>query len=437
MKNVAIINPTKIFVTLKSDNNQETSMTHRTGIFAAAALCAGLILSACGGSSVIATTPTSPATTPPVAAGAPRGTLLADIFGTYPRLIRQSHHQNAALNGRLVASISSTENGAPVGGIYASSDDGKSFSRIGAIADPEFKQGQCCGTLYELPVKIGALPAGTLLYSTSVGQERNAPMENRIYQSADGGVTWTYLSLCGKGRIAKNLKDPSGIWEPEFGIAKSGELVCYYSDETLAGHSQILVEVTSRDAVNWSAPQTVVAGDDPNARPGMAIVRQLPSGGYLMTYENCYGGPLDCTVRAKRSADGINWGAANDPGFRLETASGQFFRHAPTFAWTPVAGQPNGMLIAIGQILFDKNGAVDAGNGKTMFTNTSADGSGPWKAVAAPLAIPSPPSATNWCQNYSTPLLPSADGKTLTILQSDGGADTSCRTRFGSAALVP
>ncbi|WP_373987138.1 sialidase family protein [Duganella sp. BuS-21] len=420
-------------------------MTQPTGILAAAivttaALCASLLLSACGGSSAIAAAPSStpPATTQPPSAGAPRGTLLADVFGAYPRLIRQSYHLNAALNGKLVSSISSTEVGQSVGGIYASSDDGKTFSRIGAIADPALKQGHCCGTLFELPVKIGALPAGTLLYAASVGQERAAPMENRIYQSADGGATWNYLSLCGQGRIAKNLKEPSGIWEPEFAIAKSGELVCYYSDETLAGKSQILVQVTSRDAVNWSAPQTIVAGDDPNARPGMPIVRRLPSGAYLMTYENCYGGPLDCALRAKRSADGLNWGAANDPGFRLETASGLFFRHAPTFTWVPVAGQPNGMLIAIGQILVDKSGVPDAsGNGKVMFTNTTADGSGPWRMVDAPLALASPPLLTNWCQNYSSPLLPTADNKGLIMLQTDGGTDTTCRTRYGSAALAP
>ncbi len=412
-------------------------------IAAETALLAGLALSACGGAGgglATAATPGAATSTPtpvptPISA---RGALLADIFGTYPRLIRQSHHANPALNGRLVASISSTENGQPVGGIYASGDDGKSFARVGAIADPEFKKGQCCGTLYELPVAIGTLPAGTLLYSASVGAERpGVAMENRIYQSADGGGSWTYLSLCGKGRFGKNGQT-SGIWEPEFGIAKSGELVCYYSDETLAGHSQVLVQITTRDGVNWTAPQTIVAGDDPNARPGMAIVRQLPNGGYFMTFENCYGGPLDCSVRAKRSADGLNWGAPNDTGIRLETASGQFFRHAPTFAWSPVAGQANGMLIAIGQILVDKNGIPDAsGTGKTMFTNSTADGSGPWRAVASPLAIPNPPLQTNWCQNYSSPMLPSVDGKTLMMMQTDGGADNSCRTRFGSAPLAP
>jgi hypothetical protein len=409
-------------------------MTNKTGILAAAALCAGLILSACGGTGAVASAST--AGTPGTAEASNRGTLLTDDFATYPRLIRQSHHQAAALNGRLVASVTSKNGDQAVAGIYASNDDGTSFKRIGTIADPAFNDGHCCGTLYELPVQIGALPAGTLLYAASVGQKRTAPMENRIYQSADGGVTWNYLSLCGTGRIPKNPNGPSGIWEPEFAIAKTGELVCYYSDETLAGHSQILVEVTSRDGVNWSAPQAIVAGDDPNSRPGMAIVRQLPNGAYLLTFENCYLGPLDCALRAKRSDDGIHWGAANDPGFRLETASGQFFRHAPTFTWASVPGHPEGMLIAIGQILVDKNGIPDAsGNGKSMFTNTTADGSGPWKLVASPLAITSPPLTTNWCQNYSSPLLPSADGKGLVMLQSDGGADQSCRTRFGAAAM--
>ncbi|WP_322401775.1 sialidase family protein [Massilia luteola] len=414
-------------------------MINKTGMFAIATLCVGLFLSGCGGSGAIAAAPGAvAAATPPAAGTSNQGALLADTFATYPRLIRQSHHQTAALNGRLVASVTSRNADQPVAGIYASSDDGASFTRIGTVADPDFKNGHCCGTLYELPVKIGALPAGTLLYAASVGQEREAPMENRIYQSADGGVTWNYLSLCGTGRIPKNPKAPSGIWEPEFAIAKSGELVCYYSDETLAGHSQILAEVTSLDGVNWSAPRTIVAGDDPKSRPGMAIVRQLPNGAYLLTFENCYLGTLDCALRAKRSSDGLDWGPANDPGFRLETASGQFFRHAPTFAWAPVTGQPNGMLIAIGQILVDKNGIPDAGgNGKVMFTNTTADGSGPWKLAPAPLAIASPPLTTNWCQNYSSPLLPSTDGKRLAMLQSDGGADQSCRTRFGTAALTP
>ncbi|MFS2002784.1 extracellular solute-binding protein [Duganella sp. CT11-25] len=376
------------------------------------------------------------AAAPPV----PHGALLDDVYTSYPRLIRQTHHSDAALNGRLVASMTATEDGQPAAAIYASEDQGKSFKRIGAIVDPEFAKGpkgRCCGGLYELPVRIGALPAGTLLYSLSVGESRlGVPMENRIYRSDDGGRNWSYLSLCGTGRIPKN-QQTSGIWEPEFAIAKSGELVCYYSDETLAGHSQVLVRVTSRDGVKWSAPKVIVAGDDPKARPGMPIVRQLPNGSYLMSYENCYLGPLDCALRIKRSPDGLDWGAPNDPGMRPETASGQFFRHAPTFTWMPVAGKPDGMVVAIGQILVDRNGRPEPrGNGKTMFVNDSPDVSGPWRAVPSPIALQKPVVLSNGCQNYSTPLLPSADGKSLAMLQSDGAENPTCRTRFGSAAIA-
>jgi multiple sugar transport system substrate-binding protein len=382
-----------------------------------------------GGAEVAAATP-----------AVPHGALLDDVYTSYPRLIRQTHHGDAALNGRLVASMTATENGQPAAAIYASEDDGKHFKRIAAIVDPEFAKGpkgRCCGGLYELPVRVGALPAGTLLYSLSVGESRlGVPMENRIYQSGDGGKSWSYLSLCGTGRIPKN-RQTSGIWEPEFAIAKNGELVCYYSDETLAGHSQVLVQITSRDGVKWSAPRVIVAGDDPNTRPGMPIVRQLPNGSYLMSYENCYLGPLDCALRIKRSPDGLNWGAPNDPGERPETASGQFLRHAPTFTWMPVVGKPAGMVVAIGQILVDKYGRPDpAGNGKTMFVNDSPDLKGPWRAVTTPIALQKPVVLSNGCQNYSTPLLPSVDGGSLAMLQSDGAEDPTCRTRFGSAAIA-
>ena len=41
----------------------------------------------------------------------------------------------------------------------------------------------------------------------------------------------------------------------------------------------------------------------------------------------------------------------------------------------------------------------------TIPIDRSGDGSGPWEMVAAPIGVPSAPSVTNWCQNYSTALL--------------------------------
>ena len=399
-----------------------------------------LALTACGGAGggtvasppvVLTPTPT-PTPTPTVA----RGTLLANEFSTYPRLVRQSFHSNAALNGRLVASVSASTGGANQAAIYASADEGKTFARIGSVTDNAFQKGLCCGTLFELPSAIGALPAGTLLYAASVGADGTVAMENRIYQSGDGGVSWTYLSNCGRGLVPKTSSATSGIWEPEFAIAANGELACFYSDETEPKHSQVLKLTHTADGLNWSTPTLVVAGDDPNDRPGMAIVRRLPSGRFFMTWEQCYGGPLNCAVRAKSSADGLNWGVATDIGQRLETASGQFFRHAPTLSWSPSADSANGQILVIGQILVQSNGVADASaNGHAMFVNTTADGSGPWRLVNTPIGVPNPPTATNWCQNYSTPLLPSKDGKSLAMMVSDGGADSSCRVYFGSGSF--
>jgi hypothetical protein len=103
----------------------------------------------------------------------------------------------------------------------------------------------------------------------------------------------------------------------------------------------------------------------------------------------------------------------------------------------PVAGKPDGMVVVVGQILVDRNGRPEPrGNGKTVFVNDSPDVSGPWRAVPSPIALQKPVVLSNGCQNYSTPLLPSADGKSLAMLQSDGAENPTCRTRFGSAAVA-
>jgi len=58
--------------------------------------------------------------------------------------------------------------------------------------------------------------------------------------------------------------------------------------------------------------------------------------------------------------------------------------------------------------------------------------------MTAPVKPQNPPTATNWCQNYSSPLLPTADGKQLLMLASDfetvNGAQV-CRTRFARGNL--
>ena len=354
---------------------------------------------------------------------------LSDREAMYPRVVRISHDATPAHNGRIVATVTSFTDGGHED-VFASTDNGATFALAGQIEDAAFAKGLCCGGLYELPAAIGALPAGTLLWSGSVGADTPAdPMQMRIYKSTDQGATWSYLSNC---VTAAKPRNQGGLWEAEFTIAANGHLVCFYSDETQDGHSQVLRYVQSTDGVTWSAPVDVVSSPTQADRPGMANVVKLPDGRYLMSFEMC--GPLNCAAFLKSSVDGLNWGDPADHGTAIATTDGTTFWHTPTLYWAPVAGSANGQLIVQGQILV-RNGVVQPGNGQTILINAAGDGTGEWVAFtgATTIAMPSG-TAGNYCQNYSTPLLALDNGQTLLSLASDF-AGTTCKTWFNRAPL--
>lgn len=210
----------------------------------------------------------------------------------YPRVVRIGHDPTLSLNGTLVASVTSFPNGKGEEQIFSSGDNGKTFARIGTISDVGFSTGLCCGTLYELPTAVGSLRAGTLLWAGSVGGDAPAnPMQIKIYRSFDRGANWTYLSNCATGTVPRSK---GGLWEPEFTIAANGALVCFYSDETVPGFSQLIHQVTSTDGITWSTPVRTIASGMQADRPGMVVVRRLPTGRFFLTHELC--GPAACTV---------------------------------------------------------------------------------------------------------------------------------------------
>lgn len=406
-----------------------------------AALPAILLISACagcgggGGGGSSSPPPATPPTTPTTPTPAPAATLLSETAAFYPRVIRLAHQADATLNGALIASAIGFDGGQGQGRIFISRDDGASFAPQGAVTDTTWPKGLCCGSIVELPSAVGALPAGTLLWSASVGQDTTGqPMQHPIYRSTDAGKTWSYLSRCAVG-LKPRGGDGTGIWEPELFVAQDGQLVCMYSDETETGLSQVLKITSSADGLTWTAPRLLVGGVLPTDRPGMAVTSRLGDGSYLLSYEFCSTAGLDCRVYLKRSADGLDWGSPADRGVEPKTADGRWFRHAPTHVTLPASNR----TALVGQILVNSAGNVDtAGNGGTVFLSSTADGSGNWTAVAAPVKLQNPPTATNWCQNYSSPLLPTADGKQLLMLASDfetvNGAQV-CRTRFARGAL--
>jgi len=364
-------------------------------------------------------------------ASAQTRTALSNATALYARVIRLSYNSNPSKNGGLVASVAAFPGGRAEEDIYASAN-GTSFTQIGTIHDADFAGGLCCGTLFELNRQVGNLAAGTLLWAGSLGQSSTTqPMQIKIYQSSDQGTTWSYLSNCTTAPGVHSAVGVDGLWEPEFTIATDGALVCFYSDETQAGYSQLIHEIRSYDGINWQNPTYVIASTKSSDRPGMAVVTLLPSGTYFMTNEYC--GTGGCSAYFRTSTDGWNWGNATNMGTRAVTASGQWLEHAPYNTWSPSAASVNGTILLVGQMMYDPSGSVSASNGITIFTNHSADGSGTWSTMPAPVQVPT--AFGNYCPNYSSPLLPSTDGSSVLELASDY-VGTICTMFYGSGPIL-
>lgn len=383
----------------------------------AAALALGLVIPA----SAQAAAPSSGASDARTQAS---GTPLSPDVGLYPRLIRLAH--TGADNGTILASVVTFDGNNGLGAIYESRDEGETFTRVGTVADPESAGGKglCCASLYELPRQVGDMPAGTLLWASDAGQDSGAErrMTIRIWRSADRGRTWSLLAT---PAVAANDK---GMWEPE--IQLSGDrLVVVWADETdQPAHSQMLVQSTSTDGVNWTPRTRVVASTDPALRPGMPVIRQLPDGTYLMTYEIC-GPGQGCSVHYRTSADGVGWGDPAALGPQIKAEDGRYFTHTPNTALTS-GTTPGGRLYLTGQLLMKPDGTIDeAGNGRTVMVSDDGPG-GPWRIIPAPVSVPN--AYDNYCPNYSSALLTTHDDSRLLGIATDDDTDDVCKAYYAT-----
>ena len=344
-------------------------------------------------------------------ANAATGTYLSNST-LYPRLVRLQHNP-PGVNGQIIASTN--------GNIFRSTDGGASFTFLDTVPVISGSSEYCCATLFEMPQAVGSLSAGTLLFAATYFVGASRAIE--VYRSTDQGQTWNYSSTPVSGGDSSH-----GLWEPQFSIADDGALVMFWSDETDSCCSQKLAQIRTYNGVNWQDQTNTVASAVNSDRPGMAVVSKLPSGVFFMSYELC--GPAACTVFYRTSTDGWNYGSASNTGTRIQTTSGQYFEHAPTNAWSPSVISSNGSLLLVGQVLYESNGSVSSQNGQVLFVNNSADGSGYWYTIAAPVQVPT--AYDNYCPNYSSPLLPSADGTTLLEMASDYNSANQCVTYFAS-----
>lgn len=356
-----------------------------------------------------------------------RPTPLQKGTALYPRAIRLEH--NGRANGRVLVSTVTHPGGDARGDFRESTDGGATFRQAGTLASPKAAHGRglCCATLYELPRRVGKMPAGTLLWAASFGQnERHRRMTIQVFKSTDRARHWAHLST------VAGASDTGGLWEPEFSVDADGRLVCHYSDETDPTHSQKLVAARSRDGVTWSRPRETVASSLDTDRPGMSVVRRLPGGRYVMTYEICAAqGKFRCVAHYRTSADGWDWGDPTDLGTRPQTPDGEYVKHAPTLAWAPEDGNPRGRLLLVGQALYRADGSRAPDTGRVILTNDRG-GRGPWHKISAPVAVRS--TGLGPCPNYSSALLPSSDGSRLLEAATDR-AGGRCRAYVATRPL--
>ncbi|MEC3976517.1 sialidase family protein [Amycolatopsis sp. H20-H5] len=341
-------------------------------------------------------------------------------YGSYARLLRLEY--TPGYRGRIVAALTSEDASGKFTPVMESTDEGASFQKIGEVRDPDGALGECCGTLFELPQRVGRLRAGTLLWAASYRQDAGAARRIgiKVWASKDGGRTWSFLAEPAQSH------NHDGVWEPEFNIDNGGTLWLSYADESQAPkYAQVINRVASTDGASWGTKQLMLAIPPDRVRPGMPNIRKLPDGRSYFAYEICNFGDRYCDPYFKISPDGANWGNPADPGTRVVTATGNYFQHAQTVTLFP--GGPNGVrLMMVGQIYTNADGVAQPGNGQTLLANDNL-GSGNWYELPAPVRING--IYNNFCPNYSSTLLPVDDGKN--VLEVATEYDKGCKAYFG------
>ncbi|GAP90419.1 putative glycoside hydrolase family 93 [Rosellinia necatrix] len=229
--------------------------------------------------------------------------------------------------------------------IYRSTDGGASWAQIGQVDDTVNGWGlRYQPFLYQLPIAIGAYPAGTLLVAGNSIPTDLSLTKIDIYASKDEGVTWSFVSSVASGGVAQPVNGETPVWEPLL-MVYDNQLVCYYSDQRDSKYGQKLVHQTTTDLKTWSAIVDDV--HDTNsyaARPGMPAITKLPDNNYIFAYEAC--GTDGCRVHYRLSSDPL--AVLSAPSYTMRSTAGSTTTSSPFVVWSSVGGGVNGTIVLSG-----------------------------------------------------------------------------------------
>jgi hypothetical protein len=332
----------------------------------------------------------------------------------YPRVIELQYFPPG--RGQLLATFSQRGQSLP---IYRSADRGDSWQKLSEVP---MLRGQ--PALFELPIRVGAFAAGTIL-AAGDGLPGTDPGKRTldVAASLDGGKTWAYLSTIASGGAGRYdpedraglLRDQNPVFEPYLYLDSTGHLVAYFSDERDKGrgYSQLLDHEVSPDGGRtWGPVVYDAAIPDGLTRPGMPVVTRDGRGRYYMSYEEVSmpGYPLEPrtnSVHFRISNDGDHWGDPESLGTLIQDRWRQFPNGTPFIVWSPWGG-PNGTLLVSGRsVVRDNLGRV--GNG--MFINRGG-GEGLWTLIETPIVY----NIDN--DGYSQTMIPLGDGAEILQLVS-------------------
>lgn len=191
--------------------------------------------------------------------------------------------------------------------IFRSTDYGHTYTEISRVQDQVRGIGlRYQPFLYQLPGRLGHLPAGTILLSGNAIPSDLSSTHLELYASCDQASTWEFVSHIADGGVALPNNGEAPIWEP-FLLYQGGTLTVFYSDQRDPAHGQKLVHQSTTDAINWGPVVNDVRYSNYTARPGMPTIAQLKDGRWIMTYEFVNAPIGGVPVYYRLSDDPLSW----------------------------------------------------------------------------------------------------------------------------------